>query len=230
MSDYNLDPKAAAAADVVYSKVEVTGKYLGQITRAEPVTSKNNAKGVDLSFKSDSGETADYLTIWTHGKDGKQLQGFNTLMALMTCLRTKTLTAENGEIEKYDKDQSKRVKVVTPLFKELMGKPVGLLLQMEEYAKNAGGTAWKPSIAGVFNTEGFTASEVLNKSTKAETLDKMAAALKDKPLKPGNAKPAAHDDSGFTQSENPAHGMTDNFSDDIPFREPCLHYNLWRVI
>jgi len=92
--------------------------------------------------------------------------GYNTLMAIMTCLRVKTLTAENGEIEKYDDAQKKRIKVVAPIFKELMGKPVGLLLSMEEYPKTAGGTGWKPVISAVFDKDEFTATEILSKAMK----------------------------------------------------------------
>lgn len=219
--DYQLDAKSAIAADVMHSKIDCSGKYIGIITRAEPVTSKKGAQGVDLSFKADTGATADYLTIWTHGKDDKQLQGFNTLMAIMTCLRVKGLKAEAGEIEKYNPDTKAREKVSIPLFKELMNKPVGLLLQMEEYPKTAGGTGWKPLIAGAFDKDEFTASEILSKATKQEKLMLMVQALKDKPMKQGAALPPSQ------QSENPGHGMSDSFSDDIPFnREGAC--GLWR--
>lgn len=183
MSDYTLDTKAAADADVIFSKIEQKGKYLGTITRAEQVTSKKGTKGVDLSFRADSGEVADYLTIWTHNTDGKQLMGFNTLMAIMTCLRVRELNASEGEVEKYDTEQKKRIKVKVPLFRDLMDKPVGLLMHMEEYEKTAGGTAWKPVIAAAFDKDEFTASEILNKSKSPATLEKMVASLKDRPLK-----------------------------------------------
>jgi hypothetical protein len=212
MSDYTLDPKAANQADVIFSKIEQAGKYLGQITRAEAVTSKKGTKGVDLSFKADSGETADYLTLWTYNADGKQIMGFNTLMAIMTCLRVKTLTAESGLIEKYDQDLQKRVKVEVPLFKDLMGKPIGLLMHMEEYAKTSGGTAWKPVISAAFDKDEFTASEILNKSIKPVTLAKMVQALRDKPLK-------AYAVVARIDSENPAPtgGFADNFDSDLSF-------------
>lgn len=212
MNDYTLDTKAAAAADVIFAKIETKGKYLGMLTRAESVTSKKGTKGVDMSFKADSGETADYLTLWTHNAEGKQLMGFNTLMAIMTCMRVKALNAEVGEIEKYDQDQAKRVKVSVPLFKDLMNKPFGLLLQMEEYPKNAGGTGWKPVIFSAFDKDGFVATEILNKSTIASTLPKMEAALHDKPLKAGVVNNAAQ-----ANHENPGHGMSDPFGDDPIF-------------
>lgn len=208
--NYTLDTKAANQADVIFSKIESKGKYLGTLTRAEAVTSAKGTKGVELSFKANSGETADYLTLWTHNTEGKQLMGFNTLMAIMTCLRVKSLTAEAGEVEKYDQDQQKRVKVSVPLFKDLMNKQVGLLISMEEYVKKAGGTAWKPVIAAAFDKDGFTASEILNKSTQAVTLAKMEAALRDKPLKSTASMPA--------HSSSPAaSGAFSDFQDDVPF-------------
>lgn len=203
--DYTLDTNAAKNADVIFSKIDSKGKYVGVLTRAEQVTSDRGTQGVDLSFKADTGETADYLTLWTHNKDGKQLMGFNTLMAIMTCLRVKELKAESGEVEKYDRDQQKRVKVTVPLFKDLMHKPLGLLIHMEEYAKTAGGTAWKPSISAAFDKDEFTASEILSKATKPETLLRMVQALRDRQLKNAamnaapitNEVPADFDDVPF---------------------------------
>lgn len=204
--DYTLDTNAAKQADNINSRIDATGKYIGTFTRAEPVTSKKGSKGVDFSFKADTGATADYLTIWTHNGAGEALHGYKVLMAIMTCMRVKSLAATQGEVEKYDQDAKARVKVSVPLFKELMDKPIGLLLQMEEYAKTAGGTAWKPSIFGAFDKDEFTASEILSKAVKPETLGRMVQSLKDRPLKAGN-----------TPATAPAGGSFSDFADDIPF-------------
>jgi len=77
-----VNPEAAKQADNMFSRIEEKGKYLGTLTRAEQIVSKKGSKGVDFSFKTDTGATADYLTVWTHNGEGKQLQGFNTLMAI----------------------------------------------------------------------------------------------------------------------------------------------------
>lgn len=204
--DYTLDTSAAKKADVIFSKIDTKGKYMGVLTRAEKVESTKGTIGVDLSFKADGGESADYLTLWTHNKDGKELIGFNTLMAIMTCLRVRELNAKAGEIEKYDSTQQKRVKVTVPLFYDLMNKPIGLLIHMEEYAKTAGGTAWKPVIAAAFDKDEFTASEILNKSVQPDALQKMVQALRDRPLKGSVPAAAASQPSGF-----------DDMDDDIPF-------------
>ena len=204
--DYTLDTNAAKQADNINSRIDQTGKYLGIFTRAEQTTSTKGTKGVDFSFKSDTGATADYLTIWTHNAAGEPLHGFKVLMAIMTCLRVKSLAAAKGEVEKYDQASKSRIKVTVPLFSDLMNKPVGLLLQMEEYAKSAGGTAWKPTIFAAFDKDEFTASEILSKAVKHETLGRMFLSLKDRPLK-GVAAPA-HSDAPSSFAD---------FADDIPF-------------
>ena len=215
MSDYTLNTEAAKQADNLFSKIEEKGAYLGVLTRAEKTVSRKGTKGVDFSFKADSGATADYLTIWTHKETGEQLQGFNILMAIMTCLKVRDLTATDGEVEKYDSTTQKREKVVVPLFKELMGKPVGLLLHMEQYEKTAGGTAWKPAISAPYAADGFTASEILSKAKEATTLDKMAHALRDRPLKNQPATKPANDDYGFSPAANT--GADQIGIDDIPW-------------
>lgn len=203
--EYQLDTKAAKSADQINARIDTTGKYLGVFTRAEPTKSQKGSQGIDFSFKADNGATADYLTIWTHNASGETLHGYKLLMAIMTCMRVKALKPEVGEVEKYDAESKQRVKVAVPLFKDLMGKPVGLLLQMEQYAKKDGSTAWKPAIFAPFDTDEFTASEILNQSAKQETLAKMVAILKDRPLKASADTPA------------PAAGGLADFADDIPF-------------
>ena len=207
--NYTLDATAARQADKFNARIEKTGKYIGILNRAEPVTSKNGAQGIDFSFKSESGESSDYLTIWTHGKDGSQLRGFNLLMAMMTCLRVKELTPTPGRIEKYNVDTKQREEVTVPLFLELMNKPVGILVQMEEYQKTAGGNAWRPVIFSTFDKDEFVATEILNKSVKPEILPKMVEALRDKPIKAsvGNSAP---------KTEHPTGSVAD-FEDDIPW-------------
>ena len=206
--NYTLDPNAAKQADNLQSRIDEKGCYLGIFTRAEPITSKKGSKGVDFSFRTNTGATADYLTIWTYNADGKQLSGYNLLMAIMTCLRVKSLQEQQGEVEKYDPDQKKRVSMQAPLFKELMGKEIGLLIHMEEYEKTSGGTAWKPAISAPFDANGFTASEILNQAKEAVALNKMQSALRDRPLKPTDN---SHAPAAATR------GTFDDLGDDIPF-------------
>lgn len=212
--DYTLDTSAAKQADSLTNRIDQTGKYLGVFTRAEPITSKKGSKGVDFSFKATDGATADYLTVWTHNTAGDQLLGYRALMAIMTCLRVKTIRPAEGDVEKYDNDLRKRVRLTVPLYKELMNQPIGLLLQMEEYEKNDGSTAWKPVIFAPFDKDEFTASEILNQAKEQTVLEKMVMQLKDKPLKSGlPSRVAAAPISSKPSSSDPFADM----EDDIPF-------------
>lgn len=213
--NYTLNTEAAKQADNINSRIDSKGKYLGTFARAEAITSAKGSSGVDFSFKSDTGATADYLTIWTHNGEGKELYGFKLLMAIMTCLRVKQISEKDGEVEKYDPTMKQRVKVMAPLFPDLMNKPVGLLLAMEEYQKKDGSTAWKPTIVAPFDKDGFTASEILSKATKPETLARMVQALRDRPIKSGAQTNTASAQSSHTVSHNAE--SFDDFADDIPF-------------
>jgi hypothetical protein len=206
---YALNAQAAKEADQKGGSVNETGKYTGMFTRAENVKSTKGTLGVEFSFKSDDGKNADYLTLWTKNAAGDELQGYKTLMAIMTVLKVKSITPVMQVIEKYNHIDKAKEQVRVEVFPELMNKAIGLLIQMEEYEnKEKTTTKWKPSIYAPFQKgDGFTASEILNKATKAETMEKMLAALHDRPLrgKPGQSAHVA------------APASFSDFDDDIPF-------------
>lgn len=208
---YKLDADSAKKADQIMNRIDETGKYVGQFTRAENVESRKGTKGVEFSFKSDDGQNADYLTVWTVNSDGKQLRGYEVLMAIMTCLKIKNIKPVHQVIEKYDADARQRVEMNVEVFPELMGKPIGLLLQREEYAANDGTIKAKMNIFGAFEpATGFTASEILTQAKVPATLEKMLAALKDKKIKRPSGQSLPNE---YSPSSN---GM-DDLDDDIPF-------------
>jgi hypothetical protein len=209
--NYYLNTDAAKQADQMGNRITETGKYVGVIVSAEAVTSKKGSDGVELSFKDDNGATADFLTLWTHNKDGKELFSFKTLNALMTCCEVKALETAQGEVTKWDADSNSRIKQKATVYPTLQGKRVGLLLQKAEYEKGDGSIGTKMEIALPFNaaTE-RTASEVLAKAQKAEKMAQVLAILKDRPLqKRKDSAPAA-------QGQH-APGAGSFADDDIPF-------------
>lgn len=207
---YKLDSNAAKKAEQINSRLEKTGEYTGVFTRAEAVQSKKGTDGIEFSFKADSGETADYLSLWTYNSDGEELRGAQMVQALMTCMRARTLEAKPGTVEKYDRESGQRVPVKADIYPDLMNKRIGLLVQMEEYQANDGSFKWRPNIWGCFEpSTQFTATEILDKATKAERLTELVGRLQDKPLK---SKPAAPIRPQSTLVDDPA------FADDqIPF-------------
>lgn len=203
---YSLDPKAAAAAGAA-QYISETGKYVGRITRAESVTSRQNTEGIELDFVTDSGLKANFLQLWTYNADGKELPSLKVLSAMMACLRLRNI--EPGPIEFTDPSDGQRK--TGHGFPMLMNKPIGLLLQREEYKKNDGSIGYKFNVFAPFDarTE-LTAGEILAQKTAPEQLGKMVANLKDRPMRAraGNAQQPAQGNSV---------GM-DAFDDDsIPF-------------
>jgi len=178
---YTLNTTAAREGDTQNLRITETGAYVGVFTKAEKVISKQGTTGIEFSFVSNEKQSADFLTLWTINKDGEHIYGFKQLMALMTCMRVKDVSEKTAQIEKFDNGQ--KVKVQAPVHPELMNRPIGVLLQREEYEKSNGQPGHKFNFAGFFDPQTrMTATEILDKSGRAEKLDKMIAALKDRPM------------------------------------------------
>jgi hypothetical protein len=211
--DYTLNANAAKKADNMNSPIVEKGRYLGHFTRAEATTSTKGTTGIDFSFAADDGQTANYLTVWTHNNEAKELPGYNLLMAIMTCLRIKAISPVQGTVKKYDRDLGTLVEKTAQVFPDLTGKPIGLLIYMEEYKKNNGDTAWKPVISAPYDAHGFTASEILSQAKTSGTLEKMEKALRDRPMKKANTDTARAQEPASNEYKGPF----DDMSDDIPF-------------
>lgn len=216
MKNYTLDPAEAKKTEYTGSRIDETGKYLGKFTRAEDIKAQSGAIGIEFDFEATDGRKT-RLNIYTRNKLGEPIFGQKMLMALMTCMKVREINAKAAKVTKYDYDTKADAVKDAHVFPELQEKPIGLLLQAEEYEKSDGsGTGWKMNIAGCFDsaTE-LTPSEILDKRTKPEVLAKMVAALKDKPLKAGAAPRAAATGGGGNAPAGA--GRFDDMDDDIPF-------------
>lgn len=215
MRSYSLNPEAAKGAGMT-SRIEETGRYVGTFTRAEIVTSKKNTEGVEFTFTSTDGRTADYLTCWTYNADGRELYGYKILQAVMTCLRVKNV--EPAAMKFTDRDGAPRN---ANGFPALTGKPIGLLLQREEYEKQDGSIGFKFNIVAPFDpTTGLAAGEILDRKTTAEYIDRILPTLRDKPAQARRDAPSTqYTSSGHPANQRPAssgNGLAD-LDDDIPF-------------
>lgn len=206
---YNLNPEQAKGAEIGANRITESGQYVGRFTRAEAITSHKGTEGIEFAFESENGQSADYLTLWTFNTEGKELFGLKMLNAMMTCMRVKTMNPQQATIEKWNRDAGAKQRVQATLYPDLMGKPIGVLLQKESYAKSDGGIGYKFNIYGCFEpSTGMVASEILEKAIKGEKLAKIAGTLKDKPLDasaPRVAEPMA------------AGGSMAGLDSDIPF-------------
>ena len=160
-------------------------------TRAEHIVSeRTGTKGIDFDFVSDSGQRARF-SVYTVKSDGTTIYGFKQLMAMMTVLKLRQILDPVMSMAKvYDFDQGKEVEKNVPQFAELVNKPIGILITMEEYKPGK----FRPNLAGVFQAETeLVASEILERKTAPAQLEKMVAALRDKPMKgtPSHSGPEA---------------------------------------
>ena len=209
-----LDANAAREADRTNSAIRTAGKYVGVITRAEKLLSKKQTEGLGLSFKADDGSTAQYLDLYTVNADGKTLPSFSTVNAILCCTRTKQADEGKIQFEKWDKDAHAMVKVEANGYPALMGKRIGLLLQQELSTNSeTGADNDRVIIYGVFEADTeLTASEILDKKTQPEKLEKMVQALMNKPVNDRRTNKQS------TSSAPVGSGSSfDEFDDDIPF-------------
>ncbi|KCB31591.1 hypothetical protein L541_3163 [Bordetella hinzii CA90 BAL1384] len=182
---YSLDTTAAKGAENTGSRITEMGKYKGKFTRAQHIVAKNTGTvGIDFDFVSDTGQKCRF-SIYTIKSDGTTIYGFKQLNAIMACMSLRALAdPQMRKCKVYDYDLKREVEVEVPQFAELLEKPIGLLFTMEEYDPGK----WRPNLAGVFqaNTE-LVASEILERKTQPLQLAKMVQALRDKPLRSGDA-------------------------------------------
>lgn len=205
MRTYSLDAKAAKQVGTS-NYITDTGKYIGTFTRAECVMSTQDTEGVEFDFKSVDGRTVNYLQLWTHNSEGKEIYGGKVLSAIMACLRVRTMMPKPMDFTKFDGSR-----YTADGLAELMTTPIGVLLQREEYEKRDGGTGFKFNIVAPFEAKTeLTAAEILDKKSIPEQLAKMAATLHDRVPRAQKPAKTAMAPVNATQTFN-------DMDDDIPF-------------
>jgi hypothetical protein len=204
---YELDTKLAAEADKRNSRIAKKGDYTGTIVRAVQIPpNKNGTRGIEIEFKADSGES-DRLPLYTHNGSGAGLPSLKVINAIMTCARVRSLTEQPAMVKRWDAETKKEVDKKVNVYPELTGKPMGILIEMEE-STYQGKTRNRPVLVGAFEPgTRFMASEILAKCTKAEALERFIPTLRDRmPKESANAEPV----STSSKADDP-------FGDDIAF-------------
>lgn len=215
---YTLDVQAARHADTAGATIKEIGKYVGEFIQAKDVVTKKGGRGIEFIFKSQGGQKAN-LAIYTTGANGDRYQGYDALMAIMTCLQLRGIKPAPGKVTRYDFEAKKEVVEDGTVFPDLH-KPIGVLLETEDYGKKDGSVGTRMVLKNVFQpgTE-LTASEILDKKTQPELLTKMVEGLRHRPLK-GARQPAPRQDDGFggPPAGHPASSGFDEMDDgSIPF-------------
>jgi hypothetical protein len=209
-----LNSNDARKADNFSSVIKETGKYVGVITRAEKLLSKNKVEGLGISFKTDDGASANYLDIYTVKPDGEKLRGFSIAQAILCCTRTKVANDGRIDFERWDNEERRMVQATAPGYPDLMGKRIGLFLQKELATHSiTGEDTERLNIFAVFEAStGLTSSEILDAKTKPEKAELIARSLSNNPVRDTRKR-------GQQQARQTSQPQPDPppFDDDIPF-------------
>jgi hypothetical protein len=206
--------QAARKADAGGGAIKEMGKYVGALTQAKNVTTKKGGRGIEFIFKADNGQTAKFA-IYTQSATGEQYQGYDALMAIMACMGLRSIKPVDGVALKYDFDQRKDVEEEASIFPELC-KPIGVLLETEDYEKQNGSVATRMVLKNVFRAaDELTASEILDRKTQPLQLARMVESLRHRPVK--NAPAQLYQEQPTRTAPQPAGDGFDDMNDDIPF-------------
>lgn len=206
MRSYTVDPNAARQANA-NNYIEETGKYIGHIVTAEATKSRNGTDGIEISFKSNAGQMANFLTLWTYNAEGKDLYGLKVFNALMVCAELQSITPQQSTIT--DATGTQRAATIFP---ELSNRPIGLVLQKEFYTKNDGSDGSRFNIYAPFHPQSEKmAKEILDGVSAPKALASLVATLSDKKAP---ARPQAQQNNQYIAQNNYQNTRNDSFPDD----------------
>lgn len=197
-------------------RINATGAYEGVFTRAEARKSDSGAIGIEFDFKSNDGASASFLGVWRRNGDGEELSGQRIIDAIMLLLRAKAVAPISAQVDKWDKTANAVTKQKCLVYKDLMDKQIGLLLQKERGTYNGAPTE-KMIIYGCYDIASRKTPMEIVDQKPAGSLDGIIAALKDKTPK-GKSTPAHHGSHSGALPVSRGISTPDNFDDsDIPF-------------
>lgn len=222
---FNINAESAKKADGG-GRIETTGKYVGVFKHAEFVTAKSGAQGIEFHFVANDESTATF-TLWTQNKNGETIYGYDKVNSILTCAKVRTLTPTDRTLEKYDYDAGGKVNKPCVVAPELDNKPIGLLLQRENYYNDNGEARYQINFYAAFEAQTeFMAAEIWEKATKPVALEKVLNRL----ISTGDAhrKPKNNQISNSYQqsagnyqnagaTNQPPKGHPADLDDDLPF-------------
>lgn len=206
---FNYNQEAAASAGAS-SYITESGAYTGKILTAVYVISgQKKTQGMEFSFESKEGQTANYLTVYYAKADNTPLQGgINMINAIMGCANVQSMSSASRTVGQVQENYAP----------EIEGKPIGLLLQKVLYSKNNGEDGFKFEIKlPCFASNGQTIQEKAE-AKPASRVAKWAATITDKDDRTNKAQQQGGYQQPASQQSAPQHSEPSiEFDDDIPF-------------
>jgi len=172
MTSYSLNTdEAKEGSGRISTRIEENGPYVGLFTKAKKIKSDGGAVGIEFDFEGMEKHKARF-TIYTHGKDGKSIHGIKQLQAIMAILRLKKIDSKMANIKEYSFEAGQEVNNDAEVYPDLMGKPIGIVFQMEEY-KGAKGLGRRATFYAPYESSSRKLAIELIDGKPASLLDKM---------------------------------------------------------
>jgi hypothetical protein len=189
--DYTFNDAAITKADKNAARVTEGGAYLGHFNSAAAITTDGGAKGIEFEFENNDGGKVNF-TVYTVGKSGQATFGADQVAGLHFLLGGKgTLRGAPGKVMKWDGPDGHREKVEADgtIYPSLIGKPIGLILEKELTGKRSdAGEKFRFNLYGAFDTTTkLTASEIKERKSVPQKVDKMLRGLKTRDGRKGDA-------------------------------------------
>jgi hypothetical protein len=118
--------------------ISESGVYYGKLTAATIFTTSGGAGGVEFAFKADDGRECKYIKIITRKKDGGIAFGFDQVQRLMGLFLLESVESVIVG-EDYNGEPVEGIPA-------LCNRPIGVVLQRENYWKNNGDPGYKMNV------------------------------------------------------------------------------------
>ena len=202
---YDLDINAAVRVGNA-PRITDTGAYVGKIYDAYQYQTKGGATMVRIEFiAGDERRATTEMCIVK--KNGSDAFGINIFHALLACCHMRSTTAQPDQVFLFGQKQK------IERFKDMLGKPVGLLLQKETDLSREKYQDSLKIVTPFDPVSRQTAKELLEKA-EAKMLDKLIASTKDRVT--GSRSNPAVEQFESPERQAPADSSS-SFGDDIPF-------------
>ena len=215
--NYQNNKAEAIAGDDRNSYIKESGAQVGIFTMAKAITAKKGSKGVEFSFKSNDGATANYQTLYTENAKGESIFGYKQLCGIMTILGVDGIVGQQSTIKEYDFDLKQEIDKIATIYPNLINQPIGVIFQKEQYYKNDSTMGERVNMWGFFRAADNATVMEVGKGLQSDgsRLNSMVEGLKDKLIKPlaeTNASMIAGD-----QYAGQVAPQGNDFDDDLPY-------------
>ena len=176
---------------------------------ARAVISSKETQGIEFTFQGADKREARF-TLWTQNAQGEQIWGYKQLMALMTCMKVRSINPIQKVVKVYCYDRKEMVDQQSDVYPDLM-KPIGIVFQKELYVNFNGEDKSKVNFHSAFDPQTKQmAKEILDKE-EAKILENIIAGLQDKDSRAKSSLGQAPGQGGaYNDGVNPE-------LDDLPF-------------